>query len=176
MRPRRLSVAVAAAAAVLFLAGCDTPEVKRLNDPTRYRDLANATFADADAESQLDHVFELRHGDTNARLRSALEGNHKVTPLKPPGFRQPAYPASQPRGNVVYVAVVVDVTGKPSDVICAPATGATLGAAQTEFVDRTVRQWRFAPATIDGEPVTAEASFRVETDGSTFVEYLPTYH
>jgi len=97
--------------------------------------------------------------------QGAIELGNCPATLKPPravSAPEPTPPSGSHQGSEVVLSVVVDEKGQPQNVQVASSGG----AAYDEKATKALRQWRFKPATCNGEPMPAQMN--VEFDFPAF--------
>lgn len=111
-----------------------------------------------DPESAADHVLCFPDG-----VRVATVGK-SITPPKAVSTPDPHYPEAARQSRVegtVKLIMIVDKTGRPSEILVAQPIGNGFDENAVEMVHR----WRFRPATRNGEPVAVviaiEVNFRL---------------
>jgi len=125
--------------------------------PTSY-----SCFEDKKLRQQAEVVELTLHPPVDDSLFAALpdgkESVHCPTRVQPPTMIHSVEPPVAGKNGIVTLALVVGVDGRPHDLKVANS----LDSASDDAALEAVREWRFKPATCEGQPM--EAKIAVEID------------
>lgn len=153
--------AVTVLSALVGLAGCEATSGAR-----SYTAQANATFAESDVRSQILRPHRSKYAYALTPLIEARLRGQKTTTARFLGTANYGRPG--PPFEKQWVIIVIDAAGNVASTECLPDGERPITPSCENLIKATTPQWRFTPATVDGQPVSSLNLFPAYTDGNKF--------